>query len=305
MAAASAVLVTGAGAGGASASLVAGGDGRDPLMLGWTSVLPPAVGTYDPGSEDACRSGRPQCLERTLRWMRADLDRLAAACHHSSVFALSYLRTTEEYGRAVATPGFFEDPRFLNHYDAVFAEFYVRAREDWDAGRRGDVPPAWRVAFEAAEQRRVPAAADLLLGINAHVNRDLPFVLAGIGLRAPDGTSRKRDHDAVNVFLNRVTEDLIDEAARRFDPSIDDAELPLGLTWTTLMQLLLTWRETAWRNAERLVAAPDEAARARVAAQVEATAEAYARSVVLLTSYLPPLTSPAARERHCAVHGRG
>jgi hypothetical protein len=37
----------------------------------------------------------------------------------------------------------------------------------------------------------VTGSGDLLLGISAHVNRDLPFVLASLGLVAPDGTSRK------------------------------------------------------------------------------------------------------------------
>ena len=70
------------------------------------------------------------------------------------------------------------------------------------------------------------AAGNLSLGINAHIQRDLPFVLAGIGLVKPDGSSRKPDHDRVNVFLNRVTDDLYAEIARRFDPTIDDADLP-------------------------------------------------------------------------------
>ena len=83
------------------------------------------------------------------------------------------------------------------------------------------MPQAWAVAFRAADQRAVSAAGNLALGINAHVQRDLPFVLAAIGLVKPDGSSRKPDHDAVNIFLNRVADDLYPEIARRFDPTID------------------------------------------------------------------------------------
>ena len=100
------------------------------------------------------------------------------------------------------------------------------------------------------------ATGDLLLGINAHVQRDLPLVLYAVGLVRPDGTSRKADHDRVNVILNRVTDDILAEIARRFDPTVDDTNLPTTLDDAALFQLLAAWREKAWRNAELLATAP-------------------------------------------------
>ena len=46
---------------------------------------------------------------------------------------------------------------------------------------------------------------DLLLGMNAHINRDLAFVLAATGLIGPDGSSRKHDYDAVEKWLYDAT----------------------------------------------------------------------------------------------------
>jgi len=91
----------------------------------------------------------------------------------------------------------------------------------------------------------------VFLGMNAHVNRDLPFVLASIGLTFPDGTSRKADHDKVNQFLNDVLDPLLAEEVARFDASPDDARAPTLLGYTSSFQMLAAWRETAWRNAER------------------------------------------------------
>jgi hypothetical protein len=57
----------------------------------------------------------------------------------------------------------------------------------------------------------------MLLGINAHVQNDMPFVIAALGVRQPDGTSRKPDHDLVNEVLNRGYEPVVEastEAAR-------------------------------------------------------------------------------------------
>ena len=244
---------------------------EDAPFVSWANLLP-AMGTsgYDPSSEDDCTSGKLQCVDKVIRVMTAHLDDLAADCDHDSIFALSYLRTTEEYRRATTTPGFFEDPGFVNHEDAVFARYYFEAFDAYHAGQRAAVPAAWRIAFDAARDKAVKASVNLQLGINAHVNRDLPYVLAGIGLVKPDGSTRKTDHDKVNEFLNRVTDGLFAEGAARFDPTFDDDNLPGTLADDmTIFQIIPTWREMAWRNAERLVNAPTAAARALVAQDIE------------------------------------
>src|SRR3954468_16849467 len=57
---------------------------------------------------------------------------------------------------------------------------------------------------------------------------------------------------------------LYAEIARRFDPTIDDSDVPGPVDDTGVFQLIPTWREIAWRNAERLVNAPTPEARAQV-----------------------------------------
>jgi hypothetical protein len=138
--------------------------------------------------------------------------------------------------------------------------------------------------------------------MNAHVNRDLPFVLAAIGLTKPDGSSRKADHDKVNEFLNAVLDPLLAEEAARFDEAADDSRDPLLLGYTTTFQLLAAWRESAWRNAERLVSAPTPAARAQVAQSIEDYAAGVAVTLRTGTSYRPPSTTRVARDAHCRAH---
>ena len=102
----------------------------------------------------------------------------------------------------------------------------------------------------------------------------------------PDGSSRKPDHDKVNQFLNLVMEPLLDEAAARFDPTVDDSQIDgTTIDETGMLQILVGWREQAWRNAERLVNAPTPAARALVEAQIERTAAIEANLIVVATSY--------------------
>lgn len=277
---------------------------EDPVFVGWSALLPPGPDRYQPNSADECAAGMPGCVRRTLADMAVRFRPLADVCDHNAVFSLAYLRTTQAYAVAAAEDGFFQDAAFVNHEDAVFAKYYFRAFDAWSSGDRGQVPPAWRIALDAARDRSVSGSGNLLLGMNAHVNADLPFVLAAIGLVRPDGSSRKPDHDAVNVFLNRVVAPLLDEEAARFDPGMDDAKTPYGLSYTTLLQILVGWREAAWRNAEQLLAAPDEPTRARVAQRIQDDAEAGARTLALTYAYHPPMTSAASRDAYCAARSR-
>src|SRR5205823_15093543 len=118
----------------------------------------------------------------------------------------------------------------------------------------------------------------------------------------PDGSSRKPDHDKVNTFLNAVLDPLLGEESARFDAAIDDARDPLLLGYTSTFQLLAAWRETAWRNAERLVAAPDAASRAQVAQSIEDYATGVALTLNASEAYAPPLTTTAARNSFCGSH---
>jgi hypothetical protein len=277
----------------------------DPPFVGWSALLPGLSLPYDVTSPDDCIAGRVKCVDKIIDQMTKRFQPLASSCDHDAIFALTYLRVTEEYRRTVESPTFFDDTAFVNHEDVVFARYYFAAYDAWDAGRTERVPPAWRVAFAAARDRAVSANGNLLLGINAHVQRDLPFVLYSIGLVKPDGSSRKADHDRVNQILNRVTDDIIAEVARRFDPTIDDGNAPTTLDDFVLFQAIVSWRETAWRNAELLAQSPTPEARELVAQQIEGYAASQARTIRTATQYPPLLGGRAARDAYCATHWAG
>lgn len=116
-------------------------------------------------------AGRVACVQKTIRVMQDRFAPLTAACSHPAVFALAYLRTTQTYQQTAETAGFYADPAFVNHEDAAFAAMYFGAYDDWATGRTDRVPPAWRTVLGAAAARQVGGSGDLLLGMNAHVNR--------------------------------------------------------------------------------------------------------------------------------------
>jgi Family of unknown function (DUF5995) len=287
------LLVTGVGVSPARAELP---------YVAWSAYLPGWTEEYIPSSENDCVAGRAVCLKQTRKEFGRILEETARSCHHNAVFAMTYTRITQTYGWSRDIPGYYQDVSYINHMDAVFARYYTDAYYAYQAGARDEVPLAWQKAFDAARDKRATATGDLLLGINAHVNRDLPFVLAGMGLVRPDGQSGKPDFDKANDFLNAASDAMMAELAARFDPKVDDVKDPLGVAYGTVMQMLTTMREGAWRNAEALVNAPSAQARALVARTIESEAAAFADTILLLQSYTPPLTSTAPRDAYCAAH---
>ncbi|HYF26597.1 MAG TPA: DUF5995 family protein [Baekduia sp.] len=270
---------------------------EDPPFVGWASLLPSMAKGFTPSTFDACADGAPSCVGRTIARMGERLARLDARCDHRALFLRNYLTVTQHY--AQLPQGFFADDRFLAHEDAVFAQLYFDAFDAHARKRFDEVPEAWRLAFDAARGRQVEGLGDLLLGINAHVQRDMPFMLAGLGLLGPDGRSRKDDHDRFNTVLNASFDDVYGRAT-----AVDDPRMALYNPYGPLsgalgFQLVAGWREGVWRNAERLARARTRAARQRVARSIERQAAASAQAILAFFAYRPPASSVEARRAHC------
>jgi hypothetical protein len=269
----------------------------------WRAIERALPDAADPASANPCGRGAPACIDAVVAEMSRRLDLLAADCHHSAPFALMYLRVTEGVGITGASR--FRDRRFLNHLDAVFARLYFRAFDDWRAGGEEQVPEAWRIAFRAADERQVAGIGDMLLGMNAHISRDLPFALLSTGLETPDGASGEPDFDRVNSLLLSVQGPMIREAARRFDPTIAATTLPFErVASSTVAELMARWRTEAWDHAKQLIGARDPGARARIARRIETAAAGRARMLLALTSNLVVGPGPGDRLRHCEARLR-
>jgi hypothetical protein len=258
----------------------------DPTFVGWAALLPSLTDAYNPNSDNDCVAGRPHCLAATIREMERRFEPLGQSCDHGAIFSLAYLRTTQTYGWARDQAGFFNDTPWVNHEDAVFAKYYFNAYDGWATGHRDQVPQAWLKSFDAAAAHQVTGSGSLLLGMNAHINRDLPYTLAHVGLRKPDGSPRKLDHDKVNQFLDRVIDPLQVELAQRYDPifTIVDAE-PSPADEVGALQGIRGLRENAWRNAEDLVSTRNNPLlHALVKQQIETEAAAFALNIVAVST---------------------
>ena len=79
-------------------------------------------------------------------------------------------------GRHRGRGGTFEDPEWVEAWDVAFADLYLAALDADLPGR--PVPRPWRLAFDAPAA--CPPLRHVLLGINAHVNYDLPQALLAV-----------------------------------------------------------------------------------------------------------------------------
>jgi Family of unknown function (DUF5995) len=91
--------------------------------LDWTDSLPGVTTQFVPASENHCTVGRARRVDAVIRERRRHFDPLAASCDHDSIFALAYLRTTDQYRRTIEDPTFFQDTALVNHEDAIFAGY--------------------------------------------------------------------------------------------------------------------------------------------------------------------------------------
>jgi hypothetical protein len=249
-----------------------------------------------------CRAGSSRCINRTIGEMYRRFNTVVPVCDGNAIFSITYIRVTEDIRQAVSED-FYPHVAWLERQDATFARTYFLAYDNYLAGRIDLVPPAWRIAFDAGRDDTVKGIGNLLLSMNAHINRDFPFILYHSGLADPDGTSRKPQHDSYNPRLRALYKPIIDELTSRFDPSVDDYDVP-GTTVDddAVFQTLVEWRETAWQNAQRLADAKTDAERRQVAQSIEDYAVSQAEAIYAGSAYLPGETTEA-RDAQCAAHG--
>jgi hypothetical protein len=185
----------------------------------------------------------------------------------------------------------FADNDWVHRYAVTFANYYREALEAYDEGRSSEVPKAWRLCFDAARSGRGLVLMDMLLGVNAHVNNDLPLALRSVGID-PGREARYQDHAAVNEVLGSVTERATTQLARLYAPGLTGMDDCAGQIDEMLSLFSLqVARESAWESAVALANARNTTERALVSRLIGSRAAVLAR--LLLTPSLSPLAMAA------------
>lgn len=165
----------------------------------------------------------------------------------------TYLRTTQAIRSAVAAGGFV-DPGWVERWDVRFASLYLDALEAFESGRA--VPGPWEVAFNAAGESDLAPIRHVLLGMNAHINFDLPQAVVAVIDPAEFAdadlvTRRKQDHMRVDeVLAGRVAAE--DRELKKVESAGDRSLLDRLLTplnRAASQRFIAEARDKVWHNA--------------------------------------------------------
>jgi hypothetical protein len=210
-------------------------------------------------------------IEELIARMAVLLEPLEAAGDKRRYFHATYQRTTIAVAGEIRRGGF-ADAEWVERWDVVFADLYLDALEGDMAGRRPSRP--WAIAFGAPAG--LPPLRHVLLGMNAHINYDLPQALVAVisDDQFDDAAllaRREADHRAIDeVLASRVAAED-DELTKLSGPAplLDRLLRPVNRLGS--QRFLREAREKVWANATVLSRArrrsPD--AYAAVLAQLE------------------------------------
>ncbi len=228
-------------------------------------------------------------------------ERLIADNDERQHFHGAYIRSTKAVMEAAAADQF-SDSSWAERWGLAFAQLYLDAFNAWD---RGDTAPGpWQVAFDASRDPDIPPVRHALLGINAHINYDLPQAFLAVitdeefhdddvmALRASD------HHHVDSILVNRVPEEdkrmaLVEEPG---DRNFVDALMQPFNRWGT-RRFLKEGRDKVWKNARLLSAARSQGQ--------DILEEELAVLDALCHKRVADLVTPRYVIMHLAVHGFG
>lgn len=189
---------------------------------------------------------RPQTIDEVSDQL-AGLDQSLTGTHLAQLGAFNH--TYRIITRRVAHTlghGIFGNDRLIEQLDTAFVTRYTQPLRSYLAGRR--IPTAWHITFETCAANTSFGFIAMALGVNAHVNHDLPRVLAEIA----GDDNFETDFLAINEIIRASLDEVI-TSLHETNGLIDAAEHQLKHQYEFLLQdLIQSWRTTAWQQSRAL-----------------------------------------------------
>lgn len=197
-------------------------------------------------------------LDKAIERLEGIERNLIARHDPRAVFVTTYLMQTRTTAETLEQQGTFQDPEFMNRLALRFVQYFLDAYDHYEAGAMDQVPAPWKHAFDLATSGNSLIMEDLVLGINAHINYDLPRALAVVGAHTP----------AQEADFNRYNQVLFDNIKPVKAAIIDRyAHEGLDVNWLSLADKLsfnlddklaettfTLVRNNAWEQGQRLLA---------------------------------------------------
>jgi uncharacterized protein DUF5995 len=209
-----------------------------------------------------------QAIDDVVAGLAALEGALANARDLRGLFVMTYRASTATIQRWIDRRTFL-DNQLMARLVVTFGNLYRSAVAEYAAGERSRVPVAWQQSFDACITGRGTALQCLMLSVNAHVNRDLPYAILDAGVDV-DCTHGYSDY----VRIDGVTP-LSVALARRNIARVYWRDIPLSQRLfgrgmeALVVRSVERARRTAWTLAQRLARAETDAARAQIGQMIE------------------------------------
>lgn len=162
-----------------------------------------------------------------------DLDTLIAFNH-------TYLIITNTVGKQFSTH-FFANDKVMDRIDTCFGNYYFNALNNYIQGN--DCPLAWKITFDSCRANTSYGFIYMALGVNAHVNNDLPQTL--YDCRDHDNYE---DYEKINDLINDSIPLVIKELHEQ-STFLHTCERVGLLSYHFILHTIIRkWRSDAWNS---------------------------------------------------------
>lgn len=187
-------------------------------------------------------------IEETLEHMKnLSLELAGTSLENLIAFNHTYYIITKNVYKKLGT-GIFTDDELMRKTDVVFGNYYFKALKAYTEGK--PCAPAWHVLFDACVKNNHYQFIYMAMGVNAHVNNDLPQTLVDV----MEGSLEKEDYMKINAIIASSLEEVITSLKEKNRVLNKSQDLLLPLYALFLNSLIKNWRNNAWDCYEHLLA---------------------------------------------------
>jgi hypothetical protein len=211
--------------------------------------------------------------------MATFIEQWEAEGDRRAIFLRCYALTTDNVLAGIEG-GRFHDPLWMSRLLEHFADYYFASVTSGLDGV-SHAPQAWLTAHRLAHEVETAACEALLLGVNAHINNDLPQATCDLlteewPLPADQLAARHDDFCGINGVIAETMHTAELEIVEPYDRALAmvDGRLPRVMRaaeWE-LQRVISGWRSEVWENALALLTAVDDRWRRLIRERIERSA---------------------------------
>ncbi len=199
-----------------------------------------------------------QSVETLLNRMNHNIECWENSCDNRQVFLRCYNMMSSNMYEAVKQNKF-SNAQWVTQLLVRFSEYYFEALDQYELVSP-ETPKVWKQVHDCTCQQKLHVLQNLLIGVNAHINYDLPLALYDClkrdwhNLDELTKIERKEDHETVNIIIAETIDAVQDDVIAPASPAMAMIDKLMGRMDEWLLSRLITgWRGNVWDVTQNLL----------------------------------------------------